>query len=70
MKNDYNIDESFKDNEKQGHEAAINSLADIKISKSAQYKCDGKRDDPFSLQDCDIATTIIDAKFNTLFIHW
>ena len=66
MENNYDIEASFKDND----EAEINSLADIKISKSTQYKWNGRRNDPFSLQDCDIASIVIDAKFSTLFIHW
>jgi hypothetical protein len=67
---EYNILETFKGLE--GDESSsINSLADIKITTATIHP--GKWEfsqSPFTLEKKNIETTSIDAKFNTLQLHW
>jgi hypothetical protein len=66
----YNILETFQDQTERKWKS-INSLADIKITTTTLHSHSGVFvESPFTVQKNDVQTTTIDAKFNTLQLHW
>ena len=54
----------------QGTQDSTVRLADIKITTYPHGQSSSMVDDPFGIQGKSVPTTIIDAKFSTLYIHW
>ena len=68
----YNIIDSFRDKVSNKKNTSINSLADIKITTSVLVNGESSilSKIPFEVTDNEVDTTIIDAKFNALYVHW
>jgi hypothetical protein len=62
---DFNVIDTF-----QGTQDSTVRLADIKITTYPHGQSSSMVDDPFGIQGKSVPTTIIDAKFSTLYIHW